>query len=180
MPCTWNSWAFFSPGPAKSNISRPAPNERLNLRRIFIGNGQHDKSPVLEFLVERLQIGHLFSDGRAPRRPEIDQHYLALQVLQFPRLPTQILQRKIHVLKPLVLLLQLCGRLGEGCTNCASSTQGAAGLPRWSAKGCCFNDSARVFATSCRVSWPKSPSVDRLARELAGMSLFIPAPRARI
>jgi hypothetical protein len=90
-PALGTAGLFFSLGPAKSDISRPAPNERLILR-IFIGNGQHDKSLVLEFLVGRLQIGHLFSAGRAPRRQKLTSTTLPFESFSFhvcPRKPAE-------------------------------------------------------------------------------------------
>ena len=55
-----------------------------------------------------------------------------------------------------------------------------AGSPRSSDAGCSASAAARVVATSCKVSPPKSPSVERFAKPLASASLWSPAGSARM
>src|SRR5215475_1313768 len=60
----------------------------------FVIDAEHDQSPFFEILMQPLDVRQLGHARAAPTGPEIEQHGLAFERLQFDLISVQVLQRE--------------------------------------------------------------------------------------
>src|SRR5260370_30880234 len=69
--------------------------KRLHLADFVIGDRENHKAFVVKLRVEWVEIRHFFAAGRAPGRPEVDQHYFAALGAQLALFAVEVVQREI-------------------------------------------------------------------------------------